>query len=446
MIFSKDKRKVSDEELLFMDEVDAALHRKPVIGAKALTLGTAVAFLVFLIWAAWGDVDEVTRGQGQVVSSQSTQIIENLEGGILEELLVDEGQIVEKGQVLAQISNATAESVYRDTIQKSYELEAMILRLEAELDGTELKFNRMLQDNAAQVVEDQLRLYTIRMQQGQAEINILQSQYSQKMNQVEEAKSRKTQLEENLRLSKEQAGIAMSLAAKGLYSRVDALGMQQKVSSLEGELQALSSSIPKAQGEAEEVQQKVILHSSETKNKVAEELNKRRAELTSLRETLGAGVDRVDRTEVRSPVRGAVKQIMLATVGGVVKPGEPIMALVPLDEAMLVEVRIRPADIAFIHDGQKALVKITAYDYSIYGGLEGVVEQISADTIEDRRGEFFYLIKLRTAKTSLNYKGKTLPIIPGMVASVDILTGKKSILDFLLKPVLKAKQNALTER
>mgnify|MGYP002607367683 CR=1 FL=1 len=197
---------------------------------------------------------------------------------------------------------------------------------------------------------------------------------------------------------------------------------------------------------AEEAKQRLTLRKAEMEAEINAEISKRRTELNSLKETLAAGGDRVTRTELKSPVRGTVKQIYINTVGGVVKPGEAIMEIVPLDDTLLVEARVRPADVAFLHPGQKAMVKISAYDFSIYGGLEADLEQISADTIEDKRGEFFYLVKVRTHKNAISYRKEQLPIIPGMVTTVDILTGKKTVLDYILKPILKARQNALRER
>jgi len=216
--------------------------------------------------------------------------------------------------------------------------------------------------------------------------------------------------------------------------------------SLQGDIDQLAASIPKTRAAAQEARQRILFRQAELDTSILDELNKRRAELASLRETLAAGSDRVTRTVLRSPVRGTVKQIYLNTIGGVVKPGESIMDIVPLDDTLLVDARIRPADVAFLHAGQHALIKVSAYDFSIYGGLEAQLEQISADTIEDKRGEFYYSIKLRTKHTSLLYRGDELPIIPGMIVTVDIMTGKKSVLDYVLKPILKAKQNALRER
>jgi adhesin transport system membrane fusion protein len=213
-----------------------------------------------------------------------------------------------------------------------------------------------------------------------------------------------------------------------------------------GELDTLDVSIPRAEAAASEAEHRIALRRAELDAALMDEMNKRSIELASLRESLSAGSDRVTRTELRSPVRGTVKQIYINTVGGVVKPGESIMEIVPLNDTLLVEARVRPQDVAFLHPGQKAMVKVSAYDFSIYGGLDGVLEQISADTIEDKRGEFYYLVKVRTPRTAIEHNGESLPIMPGMMTTVDILTGKKTVLDYLLKPILKAKQNALREK
>lgn len=434
------------EDIEFMDEVDAALHRKPFVGPVLLSLGTAGFIALFVFWAGVSEVDEVTRGQGQVIPSQRTQIIENLEGGLLETLLVREGQIVEKGTPVARLSNQQAESTYRDAMGKIFEHRVAIARLEALLNHAEPVIDDELLEKAPRIVEDQKRLFTMRKQQIMAELDMIESQYRQKLQDVQEQVNRRIQIEQGLALAKEQLALARSLIDKHLYSKVEFLNLQQKVVTMQGDLQALVSSIPKAESAANELLQKRELREAELHSQMAEEINKRRTEMTSLLENLSAGSDRVMRTELRSPVRGVIKQIMSNTVGGVIKPGEPIMEIVPLDDTLLVEVRIRPADIAFIYPNQRAMVKISAYDFSIYGGLVGAVEQISADTIEDRRGEHFYLAKIRTTNNSITYRNKPLPIIPGMVCTVDILTGKKTILDFLLKPILKARQDAMGER
>lgn len=433
-------------DIIFMGQVDAALHRKPRIGPLLLSTGTLVMLCILLLWAAWAEVDEVTHGQGQVVSSQRTQIIENLEGGILEAVLVTEGQTVGKDTPLARINNETAASQYRDSLGRSYEQRVAIARLTAVLAGTEPEFAAELREKAAQIIVDQMALHEARKAQYLAELDALNANYKQKMRDVEEQTNRKKQLENSLALALEQLALQQSLVDRQLYSRIELLNQKQKSVTMKGDLEALSTSIPKAEAAAQEAQQKYNFRQAEIRGMVAEEINKRRAELASLQESLAAGGDRVTRTELRASVRGVVKRIMLNTVGGVVNPGEPIMEIVPLDDTLLVEVHVRPADIAFIHANQQATVKITAYDFSVYGGLDGKVEQISADTIEDHKGEYHYLIKVRTTHNAINYRGQDLPIILGMLCTADILTGKKTILDFLLKPILKSKENAFRER
>lgn len=454
--------RLTDSELPYVNEVDAALARKPTQGVRILSVSVGLFFLCMLVWAALASIDEVTHAEGQVIASQRTQAIQNLEGGILQAVLVREGQVVEKGTPLARLDNEMAGSYYRDAIGKALDNLAAIIRLSAELQDVPPVFPETLSDGIRQyvdprlsedlealskrIVSDHEATYKARAAQRAAELEVLVSVFNQRQRDVEEQISRKNQLERSLILATEQRDIAYPLMQRRNYSRVEFLGLEQKVVSLQGDIESIAASLPKAQAAAREAEQRIAFRKAELNSAATEELNKRRVELDSLRETLAAGGDRVARTELRSPVRGTVKQIYINTVGGVVKPGESIMEIVPLDDTLLVEARVRPADVAFLHPGQKAMVKISAYDFAIYGGLEGQLEQISADTIEDKRGEFFYLVKVRTAKTNIEYRNENLPIIPGMVTTVDILTGKKTVLNYLLKPILKARQNALTER
>ncbi len=443
---SASARTVGADELPYVNEVEAALARKPRFGARLLSLTVALLLIVLGVWAGFAEIDEVTHANGQVISSQRTQIIQNLEGGILGAVLVREGDVVQKDTPLAQIDNKLAESQYRDVQNRIVENELSIIRLEAELKGEAPAFPEAMQQDEPQLVKDQMSIYRSRRQQQEAEMGLLKSQYEQRTREVDELMGRKRQNERSLALAIEQRNIAAPLMQRKIYSRVDYLGLEQKVVSLQGEIESLASSIPKAQAAAEEAKQRLSLRKAELDSEINAEISKRRTELNSLKETLAAGGDKVTRTELRSPVRGTVKQIYLNTVGGVVKPGEPIMEIVPLDDTLLVEARVRPADVAFLHPGQKAMVKVSAYDFSIYGGLEAELEQISADTIEDKRGDFYYLVKVRTRKNAISYREERLPIIPGMVTTVDILTGKKTVLDYILKPILKARQNALRER
>ncbi len=436
----------SEHELEFMNEVDAALFRRGHRWAYVLSLTICFLLGSFLVWTHFAILDEVTRGTGQVIPSQRVQVIQNLEGGILEETLVRENQIVEKGDILVRISNEMAQSTLKDTASQALSHEAAIARLKAEAAGTEPGFSEELRTKAPALIRDQMDIYRARMNQLNQEMNILRSQYTQRVQEANEMSIRKSQVASDLKLAQEQLDIARPLVEKKVYPRVEYLTLERSVSSLRGDLQTLSVAIPRTQQAAQEIKERQAQRLAEFKALALQEMNKHQTELESKLHALSAGQDRVTRTDVRSPVRGTIKQVILNTAGGVVKPGEPILEIVPLDDTLLIEANIKPADIAFLHPGQKAMIKITAYDFSIYGGLEGAVEQISADTIENQKGESFYKVKLRTKAAAIVYRGGNLPIIPGMTASVDILTGKKSVLDYLLKPILKAKENALRER
>ena len=453
---------LTPDDILYANEVDAALARRPKFGIRVLSISVAVFFLCLIIWAAIADVDEVTHAEGSVVGSQRTQTIQNLEGGILRAVLVREGQIVEKGTVLAQLDNEMAESAYRDAVNKAMENSLAVIRLESEIKGEHpvfpenvdawaekviaRKVEPALLGRVGQIIQDQENAWSSRRDQLNAEIDVLQSQHVQRLHDVEELTARKLQLDRSLELSIEQRNAAYALVQRNNFSKIEYLGMQQRVVELQGQIDSLAATIPKAKAAADEAKQRIASRRAEQVAAVTDEINKRRQELNSLRESLSAGRDRVTRTELRAPVRSTVRQIYISTVGGVVKPGEPIMDLVPLDDTLVVEAKVKPQDVAFLRPGQEVMVKVSAYDFSIYGGLEGKLESISADTIEDKRGEHFYIVKARTQKNAIVYHNESLPIIPGMVVTADILIGKKTVLDYLLKPILKAKQNALRER
>ncbi|WP_290924336.1 HlyD family type I secretion periplasmic adaptor subunit [Halodesulfovibrio sp.] len=440
------KDRYRNEDIEFMSEVDAALRHRGHPKAYLLSIFIFLVFVAFGVWANYAILDEVTRGMGVVVPSRKIQELQNLEGGILSELLVTEGQIVEKGQILVRIDNEQAESIVRDAESKSLEHEVAIIRLMAEANDTPLEFPAELQEKAPQMVADQTALYNSRKMQLESELSVLASQQFQKEQEIQEMIGKRKQLVSSHKIAKQRRDIARPLMQKNVYPKIDYLQLEEHLIQLQGDIEALSLAIPRVRRAAEEASERTKQRVAEFKNEAHREINQRRVEMRSLKEAMTAGHDRVTRTDLRAPVRGTVKQIAANTLGGVIRPGDTILEIVPLDDTLLVEARVRPADIAFLHPGQKAMIKITAYDFSIYGGLEGSVEQISADTIEDKRGESFYLVKLRTKTNTIVYRGENLPIIPGMTTSVDILTGKKSVLDYLLKPILKAKQNALRER
>lgn len=453
---------LTPEDLRYADEVSAAYSRRPKAGARILTILVAFMFLGLIVWAAIANLDEVTHAEGQVVGSQRTQTIQNLEGGIIRSIQVREGQIVEKGAILAQLDNEVAESSYRDAVSRAIENSLALVRLEAELEDRKPSFPDDLRrwlttrlgieidsktlNRARQMLRDQENAYRSRTELFAHDVDGLKAQYAQKVHEVEEQEAHLEQLNKSLQLAVEQRDTGAELLRRKNFARMEYLSLEQKVVELKGQIAMLVSSIPKARAAAAEMLQKVASRQAEQRANITQEIAKRRLELTSLRETLSAGGDRVTRTELRAPVRGTIKQVYVNTVGGVVKPGEPIMDLVPLDDTLLVEARVSPKDVAFLHPDQDVMVKISAYDFSIYGGLEGKLESISADTIEDKRGDFHYLVKVRTQRNAIEHNNEVLPIIPGMLVTADILIGKKTVLDYLLKPILKAKQNALRER
>jgi adhesin transport system membrane fusion protein len=301
-------------------------------------------------------------------------------------------------------------------------------------------------NEAPTVAADQQRLFNARRRQLEAQITVLESQARQRKQEVAEMASRHQQLEQSLSLARDELAITAPLVQKGVMARIELIRIERQVADLEGEIRTIRTAIPRLQSAQQEANQRIEEMRLTTQTEASDELNKTRAELKSITQSLFAGQDRVTRTAVTSPVRGTVKDMKINTVGGVIQPGEDIMEIVPLDDSLIVEARIRPADIAYLRPDQKAVIKVSAYDFSIYGGLTAKLVRISADTIRDEEGESYYHVYLRTEENSLQHRGETLPIIPGMTVTAEILTGEKSVLDYLLKPILKAKDSALRER
>lgn len=439
-------KKKEQEDLDFMSDVQAAAHRDAGRLAYFLSFFVVLFIAAFLIWSHYAILDEVTRGDGQVIPSSRTKVIQNLEGGIVSEILVDVGDIVDVGDVLVRIDNSTAESSYREEKTRYNNLRARVIRLEAQVSGNSLRFPVDLKNDAATAVKQETSQYNISREQLNAEISVLQSRAEQRRQEVDELRSRLSQLESQLAVVQREYGMTQPLVRQGLVPQLDLIRLEGDMADIDGEIRTIRLSIPRAQTAVGEAEKQIKELRLKARSKASEELNGVRAELESLAQSMRAGEDRVKRTEVTSPVQGSVKEIFINTVGGVLQPGQEIMEIVPLNDTLLVEAKIKPADIAFISPNQEAIIKITAYDFSIYGGLKAQVENISADTTTDQEGNSFYKVLLRTPVTSLHHKGKELPIISGMTASVDILTGQKSVFDYLMKPILKAKNEALRER
>jgi adhesin transport system membrane fusion protein len=439
-------RRVDPELAEFVAGAAAADRLQPRALSHALLIAIVAFFVVFLLWANWAQVDEVTRGEGRVIPSRQIQIIQNLEGGILGELFVREGQIVEEGQILLRIDNIRAESDYREKRARYLALLAAIARLKAEIEDSKLVFPPEVLAEAREVAEKEMMLFRSRQDNLDNEIQILRTQTQQRELELKELETKLAQYERSLELAKEELRLAEPAARRGDVPQSVFIKLQREVNDLRGAVESTRASIVRVRAAIREANQKVERAYSDFRSQAQEELTQKAAELVGIREIVLAGADRVRRTEVRAPLRGTIKQIKINTIGGVVQPGQDILEIVPLEDTLLLEAHIRPSDIAFIRPGLPATIKITAYDFSIYGGLKGEVEDISADTITNERGESFYRVRVRTHKNHLGTDEHPLVIIPGMTAEIDVLTGRKTVLHYLMKPLIKAKDRALTER
>ncbi len=406
---------------------------------------SAGAVFILLVWAGLAEIDQSARGIGQVVPSQRVQLIQNLEGGIIQEVPVREGQIIEKDDIVMRIENESAGSQYREAIVRILEHEASIARLEALINETEIIYPPSVLA-VPELVKRQNALLRTSKTQRDAELDVLSLQVEARRRELTEKEEAKKQALTSLSLIEKQRDLALPALKAKAYSEIQFLDIEQRLQDTKASLAQLEHSIPRVQAEVQESEERLRLRKAELESEYQEELNKIQLQLLSLKELSVAGDDKVRRTEMRSPVRGIIKAIYASTVGGVVAPGATVMEIVPLDDSLIIEARFNPADIAFLYPGQKATVRLTAYDFSIYGGLEASVETISADTLQNQQGDTFYKVKVRTNDAHLSHGGENLPIIAGMMAEVDILTGKKTILGYLLKPLLKAQQRAFRER
>ncbi|MBI6605840.1 MULTISPECIES: HlyD family type I secretion periplasmic adaptor subunit [Pseudomonas] len=413
-----------------------------------LTIWGVIGFFVFLLlWAHFAIIDEVTKGEGKAIPSSRIQKIQNLEGGIVAQIYAHEGQIVDAGAPLVRLDDTRFASNVGETEADRVAMELRVERLSAEVDNRPLNISDNARKTAPNQASNEESLYQSRRQQLADEIGGLQQQLLQRQQELREFSSKQDQYRNSLGLLRQEIGMSEPLVKQGAISPVEVLRLKRSEVETRGMLDGTTLAIPRAQAAINEVQRKIDETRGKFRSEALAQLNEARTNLSKAQATSKGLEDRVSRTMVTSPVRGIVKQMLVNTVGGVIQPGSDIAEVVPLDDTLLVEAKIRPQDIAFLHPGQEAMIKFTAYDYTIYGGLKGKLEQIGADTVMDEeKKNTFYVIKLRTERSHLGTDEKPLLIIPGMVASVDIITGKKSILSYLLKPIIKSRAEALHER
>ncbi|WP_371917422.1 HlyD family type I secretion periplasmic adaptor subunit [Pseudomonas sp. M30-35] len=392
----------------FMNDVRASLLAQKTPKSKLVLQLIGVLFVSMMVWAYFARVEEITQGEAKVISKSREQVIQNLEGGILAEMDVSEGEVVEKGQVLLKLDPTRSSSNYKETLSKVTGLQAAIDRLTAESYNKPLIFSKSITDE--DIIKQETDAYNSRKHDLDESIKALKQSYQLIMKEV---------------------NLASPLVKKGLMSEVELLRTRRQATDL------LSQ---------------VVERESKFRADANSQLANLQLELSQAQESLIGRKDVLSRTTIYAPVKGTIKDIRVNTRGGVIQPGEPIMNIVPLEDQLLVQAKIKPSDVAFLHPGLPATVKITAYDFSIYGGLKGIVQQISPGTMKDedkqargRPDDTYYQVMVLTDSSSLHVKDKVLPIIPGMIARVEIKTGEKTILDYLLKPIYKARE-AFRER
>ena len=411
-----------------------------------LLAAVVLFFIVAIAWAAYFEIEEVARGDGRVITQSHVQVITNLEGGIISEILVREGDRVTTGDPLIRIDPTRFEAAYKEGEQGTVALMARIARLSAEAQHGPFSMPAEVAKLNPTLAAREASLYRARQAEQGAKMQVLKQQLVQRESELKELQSRAQRLSEQLALVEREVTITAPLVTKGVVSEVELLRLEREQTRTRTDLEQARLSIPRVQAAIAEARSKLVDVEATFRAHAGGELAQAQGELAKLKEQMPALEDRATRTIVRAPMDGIVKTIPNRTIGGVVQPGSPMVEMVPVEDKLLVETRLKPADIAFVRVGQRAVVKVTAYDFSIFGGLEGTISHVSADSTVPEQGEPFYVAHVLTKSNAIDYFGKKLSISPGMLASVDVITGKRSVLHYLTKPINRARERALTER
>lgn len=457
---------IQEKDLTYVDDLNEAMLLKTPRHTQRLLYLIAAFMISAIVWAAYAQLDEVTKGTGKVIPSKQLQVVQNLEGGILKEIYVVEGETVEPGQPLLRIDDTRFRSDLRESLQERANIQGGIARNKAALASVNIRESGDSLDwmnsvkvsvapfplapdfikNFPHVIKRERAVLDERLKNLQSQLSVVARQISQKQQEQRELASSISHLIESLKLVEDELAITSPLAEDGVVSKVELFRLKRQVNETKSELASKRLLQPKVEYALQELISKRKEVAYQFRSEAQEQLNELEGQWEQMNEAQISLRDRVDRTTVVSPVKGTIQKINISTVGGVIQPGMDIVEIVPIEDQLLVEAKIMPKDIGFLRPNLDAVVKFTAYDFAIYGGLNGKLEHISADTIQDEEGNSFYLVRIRTERNYLGDESSPLPIIPGMMTEVDVITGKKTVLDYLLKPILRAKQGALTER
>lgn len=430
----------------FMNELEAATRLKPSVASNMMLFSVTGMVVFFGLWASFARIDEMTLGTGQVVPSQEIQVVQSLEGGILGELLVTEGDAVKKGQVLLRLSDVNFSAEQHSTEARQMALAAKEARLEAESSGKEFKAPDEILKKAPDIAANELALYKSRQQELNNAIAIQKNKYDSTKAQIGETNAQIARMRDNVALLNQQLEITAKMVAQQAAPKIEEIKLKQQISDSSGQIGALSQKLPGLEADLAAAENQIKDANDKFRSQALGELGDTRTELAQIRESLKSAGDRVYRAELRSPVDGVVNNIAVKTIGGVIQPAQKLVEIVPTDDKLKIVARVLPSDIAFLKTGQPVRVKISAYDPQRYGALDGKLTRIGANSVTDQEGHVFFEIEVRTDDNHLGSDSNPLPVTPGMVASTEVVTGRRTVMEYLMRPVLRFRDRAFRER
>jgi len=429
------------------DRLDALMDSHPLPSWRIFAWPVMVFMVAAVTWAFFSELDEVAVADGEVVPLGKVKVIQHLEGGIIEQLFVAEGDTIKTGDPLVQLDLASTGANLEELQVRLDSQQLVRSRLVAESEGLEtLDFPEDAASRRPVLVDAQRQAFTARKRELNSTMRVLDEQVKQKEAETKEIEARRKAVGRNFKLAKERLQMSKSLLAEGLTAKMEHLELEAEVEELEGEMKSLDPQLPKKRAAVEEVRQRLEEEKDRFSRQAQEELGEVEQDIARLREQLDQAAEKGSRAEIKSPIDGVVKNLRYNTIGGVVRPGEPILEIVPTGGKLVIESKIDPTERGFITVGLPAVVKISSYDFARYGGLDGEVVRVSADASTEEDGTPYFLVVVQTEKNFLGSQAGQLPITPGMQATVDIHTGKKSVIDYLVKPVLKLRDEAFRER